>query len=143
MKNDGFNWQIVAGFLLSLLAFSYPLLFSGWSLGSDIRWVSIALFVFAAVFVIIGLSRAFASGRGKLSKVIAAVLTLFSAFTLGLFIFLAFIMATWLPKSVGAPQVGQKAANFSLADTSNKQVSLAETLSKQKGVLLVFYRGYW
>jgi len=54
-----------------------------------------------------------------------------------------------LPESKGAPKVGQKAPEFTLVDTSRKPVSLAELLSTPingnapKGVLLVFYRGYW
>jgi peroxiredoxin len=58
-------------------------------------------------------------------------------------------MAKQLPASRGAPQVGQKAPDFTLKDTSEKPVALSELLStpvngsKPKGVLLVFYRGYW
>lgn len=144
MKNNGFNWQIVLGFLLSLFAFaSVPMVFSQWSVSTDYRWLSVGLFVIAGIFVLVGLRRAFAAGRGKLSKITAAILTLLSGAVFGLFVFLAFFMSTWLPKSTGAPQVGQKAPDFTLTDTNGKQVSLSETLSKQKGVLLVFYRGYW
>ena len=54
-----------------------------------------------------------------------------------------------LPASRRAPQIGQKAPEFRLNDTSGKAVSLSELLSTPingqppKGVLLVFYRGYW
>jgi peroxiredoxin len=54
-----------------------------------------------------------------------------------------------LPASKGAPQVGQKMPEFSLPDADGKQVSLNELLStpvdgqSPKGVLLIFYRGYW
>ncbi len=144
MKSNGFNWQIVLGFLLSLFAFaSVPVVFSQWSVSTDYRWLSVGLFVIAAILVVVGLRRAFAAGRGKLSKITAAILTLLSGAAFGLFVFLAFFMSTWLPKSAGAPQVGQKAPDFILSDMNGKQVSLTETLSKQKGVLLVFYRGYW
>ena len=144
MKRNGFNWQIVLGFLLSLFAFaSVPMVFSQWSVSTDYRWLSVGLFAIAAILVVVGVRRAFSVGRGKISKITAAILTLLSGAVFGLFVFLAFFMSTWLPKSAGAPQVGQKAPNFILADTSDKQVSLSETLSKQKGVLLVFYRGYW
>lgn len=144
MKSNGFNWQIVIGFLLSMFAFaSVPLVFSQWSVSTDFRWLSVGLFLIAAVLLVVGLRRAFAVGRGKVSKITATILTLVSGMALGLFVFLAFFMSTWLPKSAGAPQVGQKAPDFSLADLNGKQVSLSETLSNQKGVLLVFYRGYW
>jgi hypothetical protein len=144
MRGRGFNWQILIGFVLSLFAFaSVPLVFSQWSVSTDYRWLSVGLFVIAAIFLVIGLRRAFSSGRGKFSKIVASAFTLLSAAVFGLFIFLAFFMATSLPTSAGAPQVGQKAHDFTLADSTGKQVSLSETLSKQKGVLLVFYRGYW
>jgi peroxiredoxin len=66
-----------------------------------------------------------------------------------MFIFTSFIAARWLPASTGAPQVSQKAPEFTLKDTGNKAVSLTDLLSQPinnkppRGVLLVFYRGYW
>ncbi len=65
-----------------------------------------------------------------------------------------------MPAAHGAPQVGQKAPEFSLVDTNGKSVKLSELLTAPvnaapsvagspaagpaaKGVLLVFYRGYW
>jgi hypothetical protein len=66
-----------------------------------------------------------------------------------MFVFGFFVFARWLPPSKGAPQVGQKAPEFLLMDTTGKSVSLGELLSTPingnapKGVLLVFYRGYW
>lgn len=144
MKSNGFNWQIVAGFLLSLFAFaSVPMVFSRWSVSTDYRWLSIGLFLIAAIFLVVGLRRAFAAGRGKISKITATILTLLSGAAFGLFVFLAFFMSMALPKSAGAPQVGQKAHDFTLADATSKHVSLTGLLTDKKGVLLVFYRGYW
>jgi peroxiredoxin len=60
--------------------------------------------------------------------------------------------AKQLPSARSAPQVGQKAPEFTLVDTKNTNISLSELLSTPlpgasggapKGVLLVFYRGYW
>ncbi len=55
--------------------------------------------------------------------------------------------------AASALEVGQKAPDFTLADTNGKTVSLSELLtrpiegkaasSNPKGVLLIFYRGYW
>ena len=144
MKVKGFNWQIWAGFLLSLFSFvSYPLIFVQWPPTRDFPWANIVLFVIAAALVFIGLRRAFASERGKISKIGASILTLISGVALALFVFVTFVMSTWLPKSASAPQVGQKALDFTLTDTNGKQVSLSEIFPNQKGVLLIFYRGYW
>jgi hypothetical protein len=61
-----------------------------------------------------------------------------------------FFSARKLPASAGAPQVGQKAPDFTLTDTTGKQVSLSQILAEPmpngaapKAALLVFYRGYW
>jgi hypothetical protein len=69
-----------------------------------------------------------------------------------------------LPASSGAPQVGQKAPDFTLSDSNGNTVSLGQLLGSgaaatgtpgeasgattvgspaPKAVLLIFYRGYW
>ena len=53
-------------------------------------------------------------------------------------------MASRVPLSPTAPRVGQKAPDFTLVDSTRHQVSLAQLLaSSPRGVLLIFYRGYW
>lgn len=147
-----FNWPAWAGFLLSVIALvSYPFVFSRWSITRDFPWANLLLFGIAPILLLIGFRRAFAPGHShpKRSKIAASVLATLSALVLGLFVFSTFIMARWLPASHGAPQVGQKAPDFNLADTNNKSVTLASLLSSPingqapKGALLIFYRGYW
>jgi hypothetical protein len=147
-----FNWPAWIGFLLSVIALvSYPFVFSRWPITRDFPWANFLLFGIAAIFLVIGFRRAFAPGHShpKRSKIAASLLATFSALVLGLFVFSTFIMARWLPASHGAPQVGQKAPDFALADTKSQFVSLAELLSTPingqapKGALLIFYRGYW
>jgi hypothetical protein len=147
-----FNWPAWAGFLLSVIALvSYPFVFSRWSMTRDFPWANLLLFGMAAILLLIGFRRAFAPGHShpKRSKIAASLLATLSALVLGLFVFSTFIMARWLPASHGAPQVGQKAPDFALADTNNKSVTLATLLSSPingqapKGALLIFYRGYW
>jgi len=52
-----------------------------------------------------------------------------------------------LPISKGSPQVGQKAPDFTLPDTSGNLVKLSDLLAapgaKGSWLLLIFYRGYW
>jgi hypothetical protein len=153
IKSQRFNWQIWAGFLLSLAAsISYPVIFMRWPITRDFPWVTLLLYVVAAALLVIGVRRAFASGRALKSKIAASILTALTVVIMGLFLFSTLIMSRWLPASKGAPQVGQKAPDFSLVDPNGKTVSLSELLSastggqqmsKPKGVLLIFYRGYW
>ncbi|MGH9871168.1 MAG: hypothetical protein ACRD9S_01740 [Pyrinomonadaceae bacterium] len=154
-----FNWQIWVGFLLSLFAFlSYPLLFVRFPVTRDFPWASLLLFAFAVALVLIGVRRAFASDRPHpiRSKIAGGALATLAIVVLGFFVFTVFIWARLMPASHGAPQVGQQAPDFTLADTTGRRVSLSEllstpvdanagaaNLSAPKGVLLIFYRGYW
>ena len=148
-----FNWQVWAAFLLSLFAFlSYPLLFVRFPVTRDFPWANLLFFVIALAFMLFGLRRAFASDRAHplRSKISGGILATLSLAILGGFVFTVFIWARLMPASHGAPQVGQQAPDFTLADTTDRRVSLSELLSTPvkdsalpKGVLLIFYRGYW
>jgi hypothetical protein len=146
MKMQRINWPIWAGFLLSLIALlSYPFVFVNWPITRDFPWANLLLFGIAAELLFVG----FSPDRRRISKIAASVLATFGVLVLGFFIFTFFVASRWLPASRGAPQVGQKAPDFTLADTNNKQVSLSNLLSEPingkaaKGVLMIFYRGYW
>ncbi len=147
------NWPIWAGFLLSLIALlSYPFVFVSWAVTRDFPWANLLLFALAVALLALGVRRAFAAGGAHpmRSRIVGVILTTLSFAILGLFVFSVFIMARHLPASHGAPQVGQKAPDFTLSDTVGKPVSLTQLLASSdekartpKGVLLVFYRGYW
>jgi hypothetical protein len=144
------NWPIWLGLVLSFFAFfSYPLIFVNWASTRDFPWANFLLFAIADVLIVIGVRRAFAPGRRVISKIVGAIVAMLSGLVLVGFIFVAFIASRQLPASANAPQVGQKAPEFALPDSNNKTVSLAEVLSQPisgktpKGVLLIFYRGYW
>jgi hypothetical protein len=147
-----FNWQIWAGFLLSIFAFvSFFLIFVNFPTTRDFPWANLLLFGVAIVLIIFGVGRAFAPDRPRpaLSKIVGSALAILSVMILGLFIFSVFVFATWLPASSGAPQIGHKAPEFSLTDSAGKTVTLADLIATPisgkapKGVLLIFYRGYW
>src|SRR5436853_5938910 len=158
MKIQRFNWQIWTGFLLSIVAFlSYPLVFVNWPATRDFPWANILLFAIAAVLLFIGIRRAFSPDRRLVSKIVSSVLATLSVLVLGMFIFVAFVASRWLPASTGAPQVGQKAPEFTLVDTNNKPVSLSELFASPikseppasaggprapKGVRVIFYPGH-
>jgi len=144
------NWQIWAGFLLSLLAlFSYPIVFIRWPITREFPWANLVLFAIAFVLLLLGLRRAFKPDKKIVAKIFSSLAAAFGVFMLAALLFLIYVMGTWLPASSAAPQVGQKAPDFTLSDTNNKPVTLAQLLVEPinnkppKGVLLIFYRGYW
>ena len=149
MKVRRFNWPLWLGFLLSIATFfSYFAVFVWHPVTRDFPWANLLLFLVAAVLLFLGVRRAFASDR-RVSKIVAAIVTMLGVVVIGFFLFAFFIGGRALPASTNAPQVGQKAPDFMLTDSGGKTVSLNELLSSPingtapKGVLLVFYRGYW
>lgn len=152
MNTKRFNWPLWLALVLSFagsLAFFF--IFVWIPATRDFPWVNLLIFVIAAVFLVMGVRRGFASDRPHptRSKVITSIVTMLSVAIIGLFLFAFFVMGRWLPASAGAPQVGRRAPDFTLSDTTGKQVSLAELRTAPidgnapKGVLLIFYRGYW
>lgn len=149
------NGALQAAWIMTLVAFlsNIPYFFLQFAGQGLLPWLNLALFVAALVLCVIALRRAFGQPetfRGKVSGSIVTVLAcLLFAFTI-----FAFHVARKLPESTQAPQEGQKAPEFTLADASGTQVSLASLMNtplansprpdgKPKAVLLVFYRGYW
>jgi hypothetical protein len=124
------------------------LLFVGSSAQSAMPALSLVFAVGAIIFLGIGLKRTFGQPQIYRGKVLSVVLTVVALLPVALTAF-AFVTARKLPSSTAAPQVGQKAPDFTLADTSGKPVSLDQLLSGSssapapKAVLLIFYRGYW
>lgn len=139
-----------SGFLLALIAFiSYPFIMVRYPVTRDFPWLNLLLFGVAGVLLVLGLRRSFATGATRGRKITAVILASLGALVCVFFVFLFFVFGRQLPASHGAPQIGQKAPEFRLADTDGKLVSLSDLRSSPiagrppKGVLLVFYRGYW
>lgn len=143
------NWPLWLGFVLSVVGvFSYLSVFVWYPVTRDFPWANLLLFALAAVLLFVGVRRAFASDRRR-SKIVASIVATLGVVVIALFLLGFFVGGRALPASKGAPQVGQKAPEFTLTDTGGKAVSLNELLTTPikgnppKGVLLVFYRGYW
>ena len=152
MNQRRWNWYPWAGSLLCLVAFaSYFLLFSRFPVTRDVPWVNFLLFGTGVAFLIVGLKRAFGQPQQYRGKIAGPILGTLSLLIVGVFCFAVFYQTRQLPASTGAPRVGQKAPEFVLPDTNNNPVTLssllssasADTQARPKGVLLVFYRGYW
>lgn len=144
------NWLLWLGLLLSIIAFlSYPFFFVNFPVTRDFPWVNLALFAIAVLLLVLGVKRAFRPDKTRKAKAGAVIGATLGLFVTGLFLFSVFIFARQLPASASAPKVGTKAPEFTLADMSGKQTSLSELLAAPingkapKGVLLIFYRGYW
>ena len=150
MKIPKLNWPIWAGFLLSLFALlSYPFVFVRWPITRDFPWANLLIFAIAGTLLLAGVRHAFKSDRRRRSKIVSSLVATVGFLSLGFFIFAFFVGGRWMPASHGAPQIGQRAPDFNLADTTGKTVHLSELLTESidgqapKGVLLIFYRGYW
>src|ERR1041385_8660197 len=144
------NSLIWSGFLLSIVALlSYPFFFVRFPATRNVPWVNLLLFGVVAVLVAVGVRRAFAADATRGRKIAAVTGATLSVLVFAFVVFAIFIFARELPASHGAPQVGQRAPEFQLVDTTGKSVALSELLTSPingqapKGVLLVFYRGYW
>lgn len=115
---------------------------------SVLPWIGLLFDVAAVVFLFVGLRRAFGQPVVYGGKVLTLVLGIVTLLPVGL-PGLASFAARKLPDPSPAPQVGQRAPDFTLPDTSGKYVSLDQLLSATSGspapkaVLLIFYRGYW
>ena len=116
-----------------------------------IPWLSVVLAVVAVIFLARGLQQAFGQPQVYRGKALASVVALVSLLPIGMALF-TFFHARALPTSAGAPKVGDKAPDFTLADTSGKAVALTDLFVPAAGdaqviplkaVLLIFYRGYW
>jgi len=138
MNERRFNWMLWSGLALAVVAFfSYFLFFARFPITRDVPWASYLLFIVATILLIAGLRRA-------PRKVLASIVTVIGISVFALFIGVVAIGSKLIPASHGAPKVGQKAPEFALRDTSGKVVTLQNLLaSSPRGVLLIFYRGYW
>jgi hypothetical protein len=135
-----FNWQLWSGFALSVVALvSYFVFFARFPITRDVPWASMILFAIAIALLVSGLRRA------TERRITAWIVTSFGILIFALFCFDIFIGAKWLPASSHAPAIGSKAPDFVLLDIHRTPVALSRLLAEPatKGVLLIFYRGYW
>lgn len=138
------NLPIWAGFAIVVASvISYIPVFTPFPITRDVPWANYLLFAIGLALLGLGLKRAFSDPehyRGKISGSILGVLSLAIA---GFFVVGVLYFTEQLPASTGAPRVGQPAPAFSLANVDGKQISLADLKRGNRGVLLIFYRGYW
>jgi methyl coenzyme M reductase subunit C-like uncharacterized protein (methanogenesis marker protein 7) len=137
------------GFLLVLVApFGY---FSLFETTRAAIWISVALIVVAIVLLIGGLRRAFAASESYRGKIAGPILATLALAVVGMFGWATHATHNAYAVAHNAPRVGDKAPEFALIDGSGRKMTMAELLgaplpsgaTKTRGVMLVFYRGYW
>ena len=138
MNIRSWNWRLWFGLLLSAVAFiSYFTLFVRWPFTRDFPWVNLILFAIALLLLFAGVRRA--SG-----KVVAIVASVAGAAICIFFLVTVFVGMKRFPVSAGAPGVGARAPDFTLLDINRHPLSLSRLVAgAPRGVLLIFYRGYW
>lgn len=152
MNTRLWNWRLWAGFGVSILALL--IYFSFFRETRAIFWPSLALFLVALVLLVSGWLRALRDPQLYRGKIAGPILTSLSLGVLALFGFASYEVFKDFPAARNAPKLGEKAPEFTLKDTSGNPVSLAQLLTAPmtdasgaahapKGVLVVFYRGYW
>jgi hypothetical protein len=138
---NAFVWL---GFGITLAAIlSYFLFFLQFPETRDVPWVTFLLFVPAVWLLAAGLKRAYRQPDRYRGKISGPILSLLSAGLIGLFGYFAIALTKDLPSGSAALQAGQRAPGFTLADSGGKPVALSEILGKNRGAVLIFYRGYW
>ena len=131
--------------------FSNTFFFARFPITRDVPWANFLIFAIVVILLHLGLKQVLSGSTALRTKITAGVLGVLSLGIIGLFSFMVFYQSRQLPAAMGSPQVGSKAPDFELRDTNNQVVTLAGLLSvpiqgtetPPKGVLLVFYRGYW
>jgi hypothetical protein len=111
-------------------------------------WINLLVPTVGLIYLFIGLSRAFGRSAVYSGKIWGSGVTVIALLLVAGNVVL-FRHTRDVPKSAGAPQVGQHLPAFTLSDSSGQQTSLSQLFaasadgSQPKAVLLVFYRGYW
>src|SRR5215470_11868038 len=101
---------------------------------SLIPWLSLVLGIVALVFIGLGVRNLFTFTQSRtiaarvLGVFVALLALLFSAGSI-----LGFMHARAVPPSTDAPQIGQKAPDFTLPDTNSQTVSLAQLFAPGPG----------
>jgi len=136
------NWPLWVGFVVAVGGlFSYEY-FVRFPITRDFPWANLLLFGIGAALLLIGLFRAFGRPQVYRGKVFGAILAAIAFFLFGFFSYEIFYVLRQVPRSAQAPEVGERARNFSLPDQNGTQIALGDLLSPN-GVVLIFYRGHW
>src|SRR5262245_47559938 len=143
MKRRWNGW-VWGGFLLVVAGFlSYLPIFVNFPITRDFPWANLLLFCAGLWLVTIGVRKAYRQSEVYGGKVLGPLFLGIGVLAIGLFVFGVCYEVRQLPPASGAPQVGQKAPDFTLPDQNGNPVSLSGLLkptgtgsnsARQKGV---------
>ena len=112
-------------------------------------WINLLVPAIGLLILCFGAWRAFAKPRTYGGKLVGSAFAVLCAPLVAMSTW-GFFHARDIPRPSGAPRVGQRAPDFTLASASGESLSLSQLLSQPmensappKAVLLIFYRGYW
>jgi len=135
------NW---AGFAVIVVALvSYVPLFALFTTTRDIPWANYLLFLIGGALLGAGVRRAFRDPEHYRGKISGSILASLSALLFAFFVVSIIYFAKQIPSGESGLGVNRKAPPFVLVDTGGKQVSSTDLLKDHRGLVLVFYRGYW
>ena len=135
------NW---AGFAIVLVALvSYVPFFALFPATRDIPWANYLLFLIGGAMLAAGVRRAFRDPEHYRGKISGSILTALSALLFAFFLVSITYFSKQLPSAEAALGVNQKAPPFVLINAAGNQVSSADLLKNHRGLVIVFYRGYW
>lgn len=122
---------------------SYIPLFTLFPITRDIPWVNYLLFLLGGGMLVAGVRRAFRDPEHYRGKISGSILGGLSVLLFAFFVVSIVYLGKLIPSAETAPHAGQPAPSFTLRNTAGKPVALSELLKSSRGVVLVFYRGYW
>ena len=138
------NITIWAGFAIILVALvSYVPLFAMFPATRDVPWANYLLFLIGGALLAVGVRRAFRDPEHYRGKIRGSILASLGALLFAFFVVSITYFSKQLPSAETALGVNQKAPPFVLVDTAGKQVSSADLLKDHRGLVVLFYRGYW
>jgi len=133
-----------AGFAVVLVALvSYIPFFALFPATRDVPWANYLLFLIGGALIAAGVRRAFRDPGHYRGKVAGSILGGLSALLIALFVVSVTYYSKQIPSADTALGVSRKAPPFVLADTAGNEISSAALLRDRRGLVLIFYRGYW
>jgi peptidoglycan/LPS O-acetylase OafA/YrhL len=138
------NILIWAGFAVVLVALvSYIPVFALFPATRDVPWATYLLFLIGSALITAGVRRAFRDPERNRGKISGSILAALSALLIALFVASVTYYSKQIPSAEAALGVSQKAPPFVLADIAGNEISSSDLLRNHRGLVLVFYRGYW